>query len=622
MIDFFTRLLDTSEIPARWKCGTWSEGHGWMHILSDLGIWSAYMVIPCTLGYFLTRRPELPFRRIFLLFGIFILACGATHLMEAIIFWWPAYRLAGGIKLFTALVSWTTAIALIPVIPAALRMRSSEELEREIKERKQAEQALRESEERLQLAVFATDLGIFEHEHATDATYWSPTMREIIGWSSEEPASLPAYIELIHPEQRADEVAAIRQAHDPAGDGLYSVEHQIIRRAGSARWVRICSRTFFEGVGNLRRPVRTIGTMADTTEKKRAEEARGRLAAIVDSAEDAIISKTMQGMITSWNAGAERLLGYSAPEIIGKHNSLIIPVERHEEEPRFLARIMLGETVEHQETVRLHKSGRRVDVALSLSPVRDSAGAVVGCAKIMHDISARKLLEKEVLEIAAREQRRIGQELHDNTGQELTALSLLAETLATKLNGGCPTQVTIITKIVAGLQRTLAQVRAISRGLIPVEVDARGLQAALEELATRTSSLTGADCTMECGRRAVEVQDNSTATHLFHIAQEAITNALRHGKASQITLSLIEDDQTVMLRIQNNGMGFPTQIAAGDGMGLKIMHYRAGLINGRLTVGSVGSAGTVVTCTLFKGTIHEHTHHQHEQTDRQGYDCR
>src|ERR1041384_3311538 len=106
MIYFLTHLFDTSDFPPRWQCGNWTAAHGWLHILSDLGIWSAYFAIPCILVYFAVKRRDVPFRGIFLLFGAFILACGTTHLMEAIIFYWPVYRLAGMIKLFTAVVSW------------------------------------------------------------------------------------------------------------------------------------------------------------------------------------------------------------------------------------------------------------------------------------------------------------------------------------------------------------------------------------------------------------------------------------------------------------------------------------------------------------------------------------
>ncbi|MEI7686118.1 MAG: ATP-binding protein [Planctomycetota bacterium] len=142
-MDFLRLLFDGSDFSPRWFCGRWTAIHGWLHILSDIGVWSAYLAIPFVLGFFIFRKSDLPFRGVFVLFGMFILACGMTHLMEAVIFWWPAYRLLGLIKLITAVVSWTTVLALIPIVPKALAMRSPEELAREIDARQHAEGALR-----------------------------------------------------------------------------------------------------------------------------------------------------------------------------------------------------------------------------------------------------------------------------------------------------------------------------------------------------------------------------------------------------------------------------------------------------------------------------------------------
>jgi signal transduction histidine kinase/CheY-like chemotaxis protein len=153
MFDFLSRLFDASDFPARWQCGNWTAGHGWLHILSDLGVWSAYFAIPCILVYFVLRRRDVPFPTIFWLFGAFILACGTTHLMEVVIFWHPVYRLAGVIKLLTAVVSWGTVAALVPAIPKALAMRSPDELLREIAARKQAEGALQRANAELEMRV-------------------------------------------------------------------------------------------------------------------------------------------------------------------------------------------------------------------------------------------------------------------------------------------------------------------------------------------------------------------------------------------------------------------------------------------------------------------------------------
>ena len=128
-------LFDTSSFPARWHCGNWSALHGWVHITSDVLIFGAYLSIPAVLLYFKHRRPDVPFPRVFMLFGAFIVACGITHLNEAIIFWKPAYRWAGLVKLVTAAVSWATAIALIRIAPLALGLRSPASLEAEVAER-------------------------------------------------------------------------------------------------------------------------------------------------------------------------------------------------------------------------------------------------------------------------------------------------------------------------------------------------------------------------------------------------------------------------------------------------------------------------------------------------------
>jgi signal transduction histidine kinase/ActR/RegA family two-component response regulator len=155
-VDFLTWIFETTGFPPRWKCGAgWEQTPwlGWLHILSDLGVWSAYLAIPLVLGYFLTHRKDLPFRKIFVLFGAFILACGTTHLMEAVIFWWPNYRLAGAIKLFTAGVSWATVIALYRVVPGVLAMRTPEELEREIVARQSAQGELQKANAQLEMRV-------------------------------------------------------------------------------------------------------------------------------------------------------------------------------------------------------------------------------------------------------------------------------------------------------------------------------------------------------------------------------------------------------------------------------------------------------------------------------------
>lgn len=154
MLDFIQHLFDTSDFPARWNCGQWSEGHGWLHILSDVAIFGAYTAIPCVLAFFILRRKDVPFPRILWLFVAFIFACGFGHLIEATIFWQPMYRFSGVVKLTTAVVSWGTVLALVQIVPQALHLpglaRLNTELRGEVEERKRVEDALRKSEVKLE----------------------------------------------------------------------------------------------------------------------------------------------------------------------------------------------------------------------------------------------------------------------------------------------------------------------------------------------------------------------------------------------------------------------------------------------------------------------------------------
>ena len=141
--DFFSKIFNTADWPARWHCGNWSDFHGWLYILSDVSIWAAYFAIPFLLFRILKERKDIPFSRIFWLFIAFIMLCGTTHLLDAIIFWWPAYRLSALIRLATGIVSIFTVYALYKIIPIIHKLRTLDQLEAEIEERKKAEQQAR-----------------------------------------------------------------------------------------------------------------------------------------------------------------------------------------------------------------------------------------------------------------------------------------------------------------------------------------------------------------------------------------------------------------------------------------------------------------------------------------------
>jgi PAS domain S-box-containing protein len=231
----------------------------------------------------------------------------------------------------------------------------------------------------------------------------------------------------------------------------------------------------------------------------------------------------------------------------------------------------------------------------------DDSGEAVRLLGVSFDITGRKALEREalqreVLAMTAREQRQIGQELHDGVGQELTGLGLMAQSLCQRLPEAAAEK-RIALRLLAGLDSVHQKVRELARGLIPVHVESRGLSAALDDLATRTTEASGISVTSECPEW-VDLPDHATATELFYIAQEAVSNALRHGRPRNIRLTLLTEPDGLRLRIQDDGIGLPDGLEQSDGLGLRIMQHRAGVIGGVLHIGPLHGGGTVVTCTL------------------------
>ncbi len=212
------------------------------------------------------------------------------------------------------------------------------------------------------------------------------------------------------------------------------------------------------------------------------------------------------------------------------------------------------------------------------------------------DITEKRGLQEELLTIADREQRRIGQELHDTIGQELVGLSYLTRNLTDTHRDETSPQLTTAAKIAAGLERALAQVRTLSRGLIPAELEPQDLATALEELVSRSNEMGEPTCSFECVD-GVGVLDQRAATHLYRIAQESLTNALKHGWARHISVSLARRGGFVRLRILDDGVGIP-ETELKKGLGQQIMAFRAELIGAELEVEKVPRGGTLVSCSL------------------------
>jgi len=341
------------------------------------------------------------------------------------------------------------------------------------------------------------------------------------------------------------------------------------------------------------------GFIRDITERKEAEKALLHHAALVESSDDAIIGKTLEGRITSWNRGAEIVFGYSRKEMIGKPITRLIPPGRKQEESDILKRIRNGDSVDHFETVRRRKDGRLIDISVTISPILDPNGNIIGASKVARDITERKRLEKEILEISEREQRRIGQDLHDGLCQHLAGIEMLSQVLARRLGPRNKDAAARATDIAKAVREGISQTRLLARGLSPVTLESEGLMSALAELAFNAEKMFGVYCVFDCPK-IVKYENQAAATHLFRIAQEAVSNAIKHGKAGIITIRLREEPARLLLSIIDNGRGFPENFSGSTGMGLRIMQTRIGMVGGTLTFDRVPGSGVTVNCTAPK----------------------
>lgn len=220
-------------------------------------------------------------------------------------------------------------------------------------------------------------------------------------------------------------------------------------------------------------------------------------------------------------------------------------------------------------------------------------------AALKREMAERERLDQEIAEVADRERRRLGQNLHDNLGQHLTGTALAAQVLREKLAGRSATEVADADKVVSYIEEGIDLTRNLARGFFSPELEADGLDVALHGLAANISERFKVPCTFN-GDDAVHVGDTTTATQLYHIAQEAVMNAVKHGGANKIDIELVRSGQKLTLAVSDDGRGFPEKLPEPPGLGLRLMTHGASLIGGKLAISRSRDGGTLVTCKLNK----------------------
>lgn len=328
------------------------------------------------------------------------------------------------------------------------------------------------------------------------------------------------------------------------------------------------------------------------------QESEERLRAILQTAVEGIITIDDLGVMESINPAAEKIFGYAAQEVIGKNIKMLMPAPYRQNHDGYLANyrdtgqakiIGIG-----REVVGQRKDGRLFPMDLSVSEVKFANRRLF--TGFVRDISERKQLEKAVLEISDREQRRIGQDLHDGLGQHLTGIELRMQLLEQKLAGKkFKSEAASFAEIAAFVRDAINQTRRLARGLAPVLLETGGLVAALRELCVNSEQMFHIECVLQCDA-AVTIEDLGVATHLYRIAQEAISNAVKHGKSKRVQIKLSEEQKTVILQIEDRGKGLPVPLPESRGMGLRIMQYRAGMIGASLAIQNNAKGGTTIVC--------------------------
>ena len=442
--------------------------------------------------------------------------------------------------------------------------------------RRRAEEALRQQSEWLRITLASIGDAVITTDADGRVTFMNAVAQALTGWSQADALGRPLTdaFRIVHADTR-------ETVQNPA---LLALQTGTIIRL--ANHTVLLARTGEEHpIDDSAAPIRdesgaTVGAVLifrDVSDRKRTDLTRAHLAAIVESSDDAIVSKTLQSIILSWNQGAERLFGYSADEAIGQPITMLLPAERRDEEQQILDRIIRGERIEHFETVRVRKDGRRIDISLTISPIRDARGEIVGASKVARDISLRKSLEARNSELRERELlarqeaeaanrakdeflAMLGHELRNPLSPILTALQLMK----LRGGGGLERERAVIERQVGYLTRLvddLLDVSRIAQGKVELkqelveiaEVVAKAVEVATPLLDQRTHVL-DVDVTTRLWVRGDSLRLNQVVSNL-------LTNAAKYTPpGGHITVRATEERGEVVIRVRDTGIGIAPDV--------------------------------------------------------------
>jgi PAS domain S-box-containing protein len=485
---------------------------------------------------------------------------------------------------------------------------------RDVTERRRTEETLRARDVQLQEAQALANLGSWEWDLRSNTRNWSDQLSRIFGLRSGQlPSTFDGFYPLVHPDDRERTARLAREALRTGKS--YENQFRIVRPDGAVRTVHNQARVDRDESG---KPVRVIGVCQDITERKLAEEqarvSQERFRMMVENVRDyAIYMLDMKGFVTSWNLGAERICGYLADEIIGKHYSrFFLPDHATRGDPGIQLQFASIQGRYESEGWRVRKNATQFWAHVTLTPLLDETGKLRGFSEIVHDITERKRAEEDLhsyadrlkttsrrlVEVQESERRLLATELHDRVGQNLTALginlSIIAAGLPASAKSGLAARLEDCNALVEG---TVDAMRDVMAELRPHALDDYGLPAALRSLATGFSRRTGIQVAFEGEGRGADLP-KPVDLAMFRIAQEALNNVAKHANAQRVEIAIRRKNGSAVLSVRDDGVGFDPQSVDGPraeaGWGLLIMRERAEAVGAQFSLKAGPNSGVQV----------------------------
>jgi PAS domain S-box-containing protein len=465
----------------------------------------------------------------------------------------------------------------------------------DVTERKMAADALRESEFRYRTVAELTSGFVYEasvDEHGEAQIVWaSPGWQKFFGGSFEE-VNRQGWRNFFLP---VDHAMTVRRRQRIRSGESTEMEMRLRTYDGHTRWVHMANQPIVAPDGTI---TRYIGVVHDITDRKTNEEVLRTQALAIEVMNEGVVLTDSAGHIHMTNPAFDRMFRREPGELIGKHLDQIPcdpPLGRRIAEFTDDAGARrAGAPLVSELTV--HANGGEATLFVEAAITSLELGGERYWLTMLQDATARRQLEREVLEVSNREQQRIGNDLHDGLGQELTGIALLLRGLENRAEREAPALSPAVEEVALLVNDAIFTTRALARGLSPVTFDRGGLAFALEELARRLSAMFHIDVRCEADHEIERGLTSANALHLYRMAQEAVTNAAQHGHADHVHMSLCHDGDRGLLRIEDNGTGFSPALHQSKGLGLRIMHYRAQMMAGSLRIEPARPHGTIVSC--------------------------